>query len=326
MGDRRELRYVTQRQFGGPEVLELATRSIPQPGFGEVLVRMAATSLNPIDSKTRQGRGAAQAMGALPISVGWDAAGVVEAAGDGVDPGLVGKAVFGMPRFPQEAAAYATHVVAPARDLAIAPVGLDWVSAAAVPLAGLTALSAVRDLALVEAGQRIFIRGAGGGVGHFAVQMAKAAGAEVLASVREEKADFVRSLGADEVVPRHLHAASVLSGSVDSVIDFIGGPALAESVQLTRPGGVVVCVPGGMDAGLDEAAARHGVRAARTNVRPSRDGLETLAAWLADGSIAVHVSEIFELDDVVEAHRRLDAGSLRGKLVLRIDTGLRYPD
>ncbi|WGX97762.1 NADP-dependent oxidoreductase [Nocardioides sp. L-11A] len=310
---------VVQHAYGGPEVLEHAVVDVPRPGAGEVLVRMAATSVNPIDVKTREGRGAAASLGAFPISVGWDVAGIVEAVGEGVASLVAGQRVFGMPRFPQQAASYAGHVVAPAEHLAALPEAVDAATAGALPLAGLTALSAVRDLAEARPGRRLLVRGAAGGVGHLAVQIAKILGAEVVAVDRAEKGEFVRGLGADEFRD-DADGASV--APVDAVVDLVGGAALAASVSVTVPGGVVVCVPGGADAGLDELAARAGVRARRAAVRPDRDGLETLARWCADGALRVHLASRFALEDVVEAHRALARGGIRGKIGITVDAGI----
>lgn len=310
-------RRVVQHRYGGPEVLEVVDVDLPAPSEGEVMVRITATSLNPIDSKTRQGGGAAGVMGDLPISIGWDVAGVVEQVGPGSGPIALGDRVFGMPCFPRQAAVCATRAVVPAAELAAIPAGMDSLTAGALPLAGLTALSAVRDRAGVTDGQRVLVRGAGGGVGHLAVQVAKLLGAEVAAIVSADKVEFVRSLGADEVVERGARGLDAV-GPVDAVIDLVGGPCLAESVAATRPGGVVVCVPGGADAGLDAAATERGVRAERTAVAPDREGLETLAGWVVDGLLQVHISDVLDLADIVVAHRKLDAGGLRGKVAIRI--------
>lgn len=315
--------YVTQQEYGGPEVLHLAERPVPEPGPGEVRIRAAASSLNPIDAKTRAGRGAASAIGRLPMSVGWDVAGLVEAVGPGVDPALAGRAVLGMPRFPQEAGTYATHLLAPADEVVPVPDGTDWLTAAALPLAGLTALSALTVEGEVAPGQRVLVRGGTGGVGHLAVQIARTLGAEVIATAGADRAAFARRLGAHQVVERGTPIASVVpERSLDVVVDLVGGDELPESVALTRPGGIVVCVPGGTDAGLDDLAARYDIRPRRTSVRPDRDGLLRLTGWLAEGRLAVHVDRAFGLDEIVDAHRALEAGGHRGKLGVRVDTDL----
>ncbi|MDQ6527519.1 NADP-dependent oxidoreductase [Nocardioides sp. LHD-245] len=310
---------VVQYAYGGPEVLEQAVVEVPRPRAGEVLVRMAATSVNPIDVKTREGRGAAASLGSFPISVGWDVAGVVEAVGEDVHSLAVGQRVFGMPFFPQQAASYAAHVVAPVEHLAVLPDAVDVATAGALPLAGLTALSAVRDLAGARPGRRLLIRGAAGGVGHLAVQIAKILGAEVVAVDGAEKGDFVRGLGADEFRDR---ADEGPLPQVDAVVDLVGGAQLAGSVATTVRGGVVVCVPGGADAGLDELASRAGVRAERVAVRPDRDGLETLARWCAEGALHVHLSARFALDEIVEAHRALASRGIRGKIGITVDAAI----
>src|SRR6185436_20651544 len=191
------MRAIRQLSLGGPEVLELAEVPRPQPGPTEVLVRVTAAGVNPVDWKVRAGGGF---LGEPPFTVGWDVAGVVEGLGRGGTRFAPGDRVFGMPRFPHEAAAYADYVAAPARHFARAPASASDVEAAALPMAGLTAWQALVDTADVQPCQRVLVHAAAGGIGHLAVQIAKARGAYVIGTARAENHAFLAELGADEAI------------------------------------------------------------------------------------------------------------------------------
>ena len=308
--------HVTQRTHGGPDVLEIVDVPRPTPAAGEILVRVAAAALNPVDGKTRAGK----AIGLpLPLSVGWDFAGTVEQLGEGVDGFAVGDRVFGMPSFPAEVG-YGQYVAAPAEHWAPSPRSLDDVHAAAVPLAALTSLQAFRRVADLQPGQRVLVHAAGGGVGHLAVQIAKILGAEVVATASADKEAFVKELGADEVVDyRAVDFAQVLAERpVDVVLDLIGGDNAVRSVAATKPGGLVIAIPSGVDDGLEAAATAAGVRAGGWLVQPDGDGLRELAAWIDEGRLAVTVSQTYDLADVRQAHVALDTGRTLGKIVLTV--------
>ncbi len=191
------MRSVRQSTVGGPEVLELVEVPRPAPGPTEVLVRVAAAGVNPVDWKVRARGGF---LGEPPFTVGWDVAGEVEEVGFGVTRFAPGDRVFGMPRFPREAAAYSEYVTSPSRQLARIPENVSDIEAAALPLAGLTAWQALVETADVQPGQRVLILAAAGGVGHLAVQIAKARGAYVLGTARAAKHAFLRELGVDEAI------------------------------------------------------------------------------------------------------------------------------
>jgi len=194
------MRAIVVSEFGGPEVLQVVDAERPSPIPTEVLVEVHAAGVNPVDWKTREGRGAAGAAGPPPFILGWDVAGVVKEVGRGVTIYEPGDRVFGMPWFPRAAGAYAEFVTAPSRQFARMPDGLAFEQAAALPLAGLTAWQALMDTAQLGNGQTVLINGATGGVGHLAVQIAKARGARVVGTARSENHDFLRELGADECV------------------------------------------------------------------------------------------------------------------------------
>ena len=222
------MRAITQQALGGPEVLELVDLPQPEPTPTEVLVRVAAAGVNPVDWKVRLRGGL---LGEPPFTVGWDVAGTVEALGFGVTRFAVGDRVFGMPRFPREAAAYAEYVTSPSRQLARIPEGLSDVEAAALPLAGLTAWQALVETADVQPGQRVLVLGAAGGVGHLAVQIAKARGAYVIGTARSAKHGFLAELGADEAVDYSLGPVEEAVGDVDVVLDLVGSEATAPGAR-----------------------------------------------------------------------------------------------
>jgi NADPH:quinone reductase-like Zn-dependent oxidoreductase len=310
---------IVQNRFGGPEVLEAIDAPRPTPAAGELLVRTHAASLNPIDGKTRAGGGVAGLLGDLPISVGWDFAGVVEELGDGVEGFAVGDRVYGMPNFPQSVG-YGEYVAAPAEHWAPTPSTLNDVQAAAVPLAALTALKAYREVADLQPGQRVLVHAAGGGVGHFAVQIAKILGAEVVATASPEKEVFVKELGADEVIDYTAQpfTEALADNHVDLVLDLIGGANAVDSVKVTRSGGLVIVVPGGPGDAVEEAASVSGIRAAGVFVSPNGEGLREIAGWIDAGRLVPHVSETYALADISAAHASLDGGHTQGKIVVTI--------
>jgi NADPH:quinone reductase-like Zn-dependent oxidoreductase len=308
------MRAIRQLSLGGPDVLELVDVPRPEPGPTEVLVRMAGAGVNPVDWKVRARGGF---LGEPPFTVGWDVAGVVEELGRGVTRFAPGDRVFGMPRFPREAAAYAEYVTAPSRQLARIPDGLGDIDAAAVPLAGLTAWQALVETAGVGSESRVLVLAAGGGVGHLAVQIAKARGAYVIGTARADKHSFLASLGADEAVD---YTAGALAGrvhDVDVVLDLVGGEAAVDALPTLRDRGTFVTVTGAADELRERAAGR--VRLAGILVEPDRLGMEALAELAAEGVLRPHVSATFPLSDAARAHEAIESGRTQGKLVLTVD-------
>ncbi|MER5303763.1 NADP-dependent oxidoreductase [Streptomyces lasiicapitis] len=307
------MRAVIQKSFGGPEVLETVEAERPSPLGGEVLVRVHASGVNPVDVAVRSG--AYPLLGEPPFGVGWDISGVVEEAGPGArfKPG---DEVYGMPFFPRAATGYADYVAVPSRQVARKPATLDHVHAAAVPLAALTAWQGLVDAARLTEGQRVLIHRAAGGVGHFAVQIAKAQGAHVIALASEPKHDFVRGLGADEVIDYRTTDYTEAVRDVDAVFD--SSSEGTRSLQVLRPGGVLVSI---MEHGNQELAAQveaAGRHFAGVSVEPDYASLEAIAALVDAGRIRPHVAETFPLADAAKAHELVGTGSVRGKVVLTV--------
>ena len=227
------------REAGGPEVLELQDVERPEPIQTEVLVRVTASGINPVDWKIRRYGGNPKAVGEPPLILGWDIAGVVEEPGDRETRFAVGDRVFGMPWFPRLARAYAEYATSPARQLARTPDGLTDEQAAGLPLAGLTAWQSLVDLAGVGEGDRVLIHAAAGGVGHLAVQIAKARGAYVIGTARAAKHDFLRELGVDEPIDYTTTPWEQTVSDVDVVLDLIGSEDYGlRSLQTLREGGL----------------------------------------------------------------------------------------
>ena len=307
---------IHQTQLGGPEVLRLLERPRPSPGPTEVLVRVTAAGVNPLDWKTRDRR---VFLGDPPFTLGADVAGVVAAVSEGVTRFKVGDRVFGMPRFPAEAAAYAEYLTAPARHLARSPESASDVEAAALPMAALTAWQALVDTAGLQAGQRVLIHAAAGGIGHLAVQIAKARGAYVIGTARADKHAFLTGLGVDEAIDYTRDDAGEILRGIDVVLDLVGGDTAVRSLPALRDGGILVGVSSGTAPAAERARGR--VRVEYLLVEPDHVGLEAIAALVDAGALAVHVARTFPLEQAAEAHRLGERGHLQGKLVLTLAAG-----
>ena len=310
------MRAITQKSFGGPEVLELTEVPRPVPGPTEVLVRVQAVSVNLVEAVIRAG--AFPLIGQPPFTLGWDVSGVVVEVDPGVNRFQVGDEVYGMPYFPRAADGYAEYVAAPSRQLVRKPAGLSHVEAAALPLAGLTAWQMLVDIAAVGEGQRVLIHGAGGGVGHLAVQIAKARGAHVIATASAAKHPFLRELGADETIDYRTTDFAAVVRDVDAVIETVGGDTARRSLATLRPGGILVTAVDKADAELARAAEAAGVRFAGISVEPDVVGLEALNALVEAGQLRPYVEQTFDLADAAEAHGVVEGGHVRGKVVLTV--------
>jgi len=307
---------IRQETAGGPEVLRLAETDRPEPLPGEVLVRVHAAGVNPVDWKTRT-RGRYYTGDTTPFSLGFDVSGTVEAVGDGVTLYGPGDEVYGMPRFPHPAGAYAQYVTAPTRHFAPKPHGLDHVQAAALPLAALTAWQALVDTADVREGQRVLIHAAAGGVGHLAVQIAKARGAYVIGTASAPKHAFLRDLGADELVDYTRRDFAETVGDVDVVLESISGDYPARSLRTLRPGGILVSLLPLEETVLAEARER-GVRTARLMVEPDLAGLRGITELVESGRLRTEIAAVLPLADAAKAHELGETGRTSGKIVLTV--------
>ncbi|TIS94719.1 MAG: NADP-dependent oxidoreductase, partial [Mesorhizobium sp.] len=293
------MRAVTQNTVGEPDVLFVAEQPAPSPKASEVLVRVKAAGINPVDGAVRAGY--FPLIGEPPFILGWDISGTVEALGTGVTAFKVGDAVFGMPRFPKQAAAYAEFVATPVDEIAAKPAAIDHAQAAALPLAGLTAWQGLVRHGGLQSGQRVLIHAGAGGVGHLAVQIAKARGAWVIATASPDKLEYVRSIGADEVVDYTNGDFTERVRDIDLVLDAMGGDHADRSLKVLREGGVLVSLLNVHDATRAKAGERN-IRVERMSVVPDREGLVELARLVDARKLAVHVAKAFPLNQAGAAH------------------------
>ncbi|MEU8572988.1 NADP-dependent oxidoreductase [Streptomyces asoensis] len=315
MSTENTLRVITQNVLGGPEVLEETEVERPAPRPNEVLVRVRAAGVNPTDWKHRATGGF---LGEPPFVLGWDVSGTVEAVGIGVAAFTPGDEVFGMLPYPFGHGSHAEYVIAPVRALWHKPAAIDHVQAGALPLVSLTAWQALVETAGLEAGQRVLIHAAAGGVGHVAVQIAKARGAYVIGTASAGKHEFLRELGADEVIDYRESDVTEAVKDVDVVLDTLGGETSVRSLRVLRPGGIVVSI---LPVGSDEfgrEAERLGVRAVRMLVDADRAGMRAIAELVEAGKLRPTIAGTFPLADAAEAHRLGDTGRTTGKLVLTV--------
>ncbi|QES48107.1 NADPH:quinone reductase [Streptomyces venezuelae] len=306
------MRAVVVSQWGGPGVLTETELERLEPAMGEILVRVHAAGVNPVDWKTRAS-GALIPWGPVPM-VGWDVSGVVEAVGPGVTLYREGDEVFGMPSFPRQAGGYAEYVTATARHFARKPASLTHVEAAALPLAALTAWQALADTAEVRPGQRVLVHAAAGGVGHFAVQIAKALGAYVIGTASAPKHGFLRSIGADEVIDYRSTDFEDAVAEVDVVIDAIGGDYGARSLKVLRPGGRLITLNGPDDVPVGGGDHRTGWML----VEPDLAGLNAIAALVEEGRLRPAVDTVLPLAQAAKAHELGEQGRTTGKIVLTV--------
>jgi len=314
------MKAVAIQAFGGPEVLAVTDLPRPKPERGEVLLRTLAAGVNPVDWKIREGRLAAVLPHGFPLIPGWDVAGVVEELGEGCQKFRKGDRVFAYARKPHvQWGTYAEYVAVPERHVALMPPSLLFEEAAAIPCAALTAQQALSRAGL-DAGCLLLVLNGSGGVGHFALQLAKIAGSRSIATTGPRNQEFVMSQGAEAAIDytRDDLAAAVMGrfpDGVDVVLDAIGGEPLVAALALVKPGGVLVSV---VDT-LDPAAVKaRRVRFERISSAPSGEQLAVFAAQAGRKKLLPHVATIFPLGEAARAHEESRAGHVRGKLVLAL--------
>jgi NADPH:quinone reductase-like Zn-dependent oxidoreductase len=293
-------------QTGGPEVLQLVQAESPEPGDGEVLVRVRAAAINPIDWKYRRGLMPKQ----LPAVLGGDISGVVESSR--TERFAVGDEVFGL----ATSGGYAELAVAPAPLLAPKPAGLGHEQAAALPVAGMTAWQALFDVAGLTADQSVLIAGAAGGVGHLATQFARLAGARAIGTASARNRDFVLGLGAHQFIDYAGEDLAALAGEVDVAFDTVGGQTTEALLATLRPGGILVTIAG---AAPEQGAAARGVRARLLVMSPDAEQLGHIGELVAADEVKVEIARVMGLVDVREAHALSESGHTRGKIILSLD-------
>jgi len=314
------MRAVVIEATGAPDVMSVSEIEQPATANSEFLVKVIAAGVNPIDAKTRGGRGVSGLLD-FPAVLGNDFSGIVVSSPYEGHPIKPGDEVYGMAQVPRYGGTYAEFVSVPSMSIARKPKSLSHVEAAAVPLAALTAWGMVVELAKAHEGQRILIHAGAGGVGHFAIQFARFFGAWVIATGSTRNLGWLSELGANEVIDYTSTRFEEVVTDVDVVIDLIGNvhdKTGTRSLSVLRPGGLIVNAPtGSWDTLIDDAVAG-GFRASRYKVSGDGTTLAVISRLLESGDVRVFVDKVFPLDEVAEAHRALETGHTRGKIVLTV--------
>lgn len=312
------MKAIIVAQPGGVENLVHTQIDTPVIGDNEVLVQVEAISINPVDVKTRAGKGMHGRLKTFsPLILGWDISGVVTTSNSAQFK--AGDEVFGMVNFPGHGKAYAEYVAAPAAHLALKPANISHEEAAAATLAPLTVLQTLVQFGQVKAGQRVLIHAAAGGVGHYAVQIAKHLGAYVIGTSSAANRDFVLSLGADEHIDYRSQQFEKVVSNIDFVLDTIGGDNIDRSLEVIKPGGTLVSIPSGLSEQVTEKAKAKGIRGAFILVQSNGEDMRTLADLLAQGKLRSHVSQTFAFADMDKAHLQVESGRTVGKVVVMIN-------
>ena len=306
------IKAVVAHEYGAPEVLKFEDVPRPEPKENEALVRVIASSVNPADPLTLSGKYAREFGTQLPLIPGYDIAGVVEKAGANVTKLKVGDAVYGYPTF---GGGWAEYVTVQEWEVAAKPASLNFVEAAAVPMGALTAWQALVDVAKLQAGQTVLIHGGSGGVGSFAVQIAKTLGARVIATASTTNQDLLKQLGADEAVDYTKTRFEDIAKDVDAVLDPVGKETLARSYDVVKKGGIVMSLVARPDP---VELKKRGIRGAGISVHPDAEDLTEIAHLIDGGKIKPIVTEVLPLSEAIAAQQQAATHHTRGKVVLRI--------
>jgi NADPH:quinone reductase-like Zn-dependent oxidoreductase len=317
------MKAIRINDFGGPEVMRMEDVAVPAPAPDEILVKVYASGVNPVDWAVRSGANIRmRSFLTLPMTLGWDAAGIVEAIGSEVSSLQKGDAVYGVPNFPADGS-YAEYCVAKASQFGLKPQSLSFNEAAAVPLAALTAWTGMFWHGKLQHGQRIFIQGASGGVGSFAVQLAKAKGAYVIATASTHNLEHLRQLGADEVIDYKTQNFDEMLHNIDVVLEaspIRNNKERIRALGVLKEGGVFVSVNTDFpfDDQMTKAAAGRKIKIELAVNQPRQDWLTEIAQLVEEGQVKVLISKVYPLDKVADAHRESETWHVRGKLVLEV--------
>ncbi|MBB2148661.1 NADP-dependent oxidoreductase [Pedobacter gandavensis] len=312
------MKAIILKEFGSADELQIQEIQPPVIKEAEVLVRVKAISINPVDIKTREGKGVyGKIKDEKPMILGWDISGIVQESRS--EKFKVGDEVFGMVNFPGHGKGYAEYVAAPASQLALKPSQVSHTDAAAATLAALTAWQVLVDHMKIKAGDRVLIHAAAGGVGHYAVQIAKNLGAYVIGTSSAAKKDFIMSLGADEHIDYTAGPLEQFTNNIDFVLDTIGGDNIDHSLKVMKKGGTIISIPSGLREEVTEKAKAMGIHGYFTMVQSDDHHIPHIAELLKNGKLKSHVSQIFNFDQMAEAHKALETGRTQGKIVLTVN-------
>ena len=308
------MKAIVIHAYGGPEVLKLEEVARPEPKEDEILIRVIAASVNPVDAAIRQGYLARIIGDKLPLIPGMDAAGVVEKTGVKIGKFKAGDPVYAFFTLASEGG-YADFVIAKENEVAPKPKSLTYAQAAAVPAAGSTAWKALVETADLSAGQTVLIHGGSGGVGHFAIQIAKARGARVIATASTANQEFLKQMGADVPIDYTKTKFEDIAKDVDVVLDAVGGDTLKRSYGVVKKGGIIVSIVDDPDKAALDA---HGIRGKSIRTDPKANVLEELTRLIEAKKIVPVVSQVLPLNEVVKAHEQIATRHTRGKIVLQV--------
>lgn len=309
------MKAIVINEYGDAGVLKYEEVAKPVPADNEVLIKVKASALNPIDSKIRNGYLHAFMPISFPCTPGWEASGIIEATGKNVTSLKTGDEVYTRPNF-RKAGGYAEYMTVDENEIALKPKTLSFIEAAAMPLVAGAAYAILFKAANIKAGQKIFILGAAGSVGLFAVQMAKAAGAYVIGTASGDDTAILKSLGIDEVIDyKTTDYANTVSG-IDLAIDLAGGPAYENLWKILKKGGTLLSTT--MQPS-PETAKEYDVNASQVITETNKAALQEIAALADEGKLTPRVGKIFPLSAIVEAHKLMDSGAVSGKIILEIN-------
>ena len=308
------MKAVRIHTHGGPETLVYEDAPRPTPLTGEVLIRTRAASVNPVDWKICGGYGKEMFNHQMPLILGWDVAGTIEAVGPEVDKFKLGDPVYAYTSLLRDGA-YAEFIVAQQEEIALKPASLDFVQAAAIPIAALTTWQALFDTAALQENQKVLIHAASGGVGSIAVQLAKAKGAYVIGTASARNADFVRELGVDEFIDYQSTPFETVVREVDVVLDTIGGDTQVRSFSVLRKDGFLVSI---VEPPSQALTAQHGVRSAMLPAQPNATQLSEITQLIDAGKVKPFVETVLPLSQARQAHEMSQSGRTRGKIVLQV--------
>jgi NADPH:quinone reductase-like Zn-dependent oxidoreductase len=313
------MKAIILKQPGGIENLIEENIDAPTVVDEEVLVQIKSISINPVDVKSRKGKGIyGRLKEESKLILGWDISGIVVETSPSVTKFKKGDDVFGMVNFPGHGKAYAEFVAVKASDLALKPTNISHEEAAAATLAALTAYQALVKYATIKKGNRVLIHSAAGGVGHYAVQIAKYLGAYVIGTASAVNKNFITSIGADEHIDYQTKRFEEEICDVDFVLDTIGGDNIDRSLEVIKNGGAIISIPSGLNAEVVEKAKARGITGSFMLVSSNGEDMEKLAELLQKGIIKSHVSAVFPFHEIGKAHLQVETGKTRGKVVVSV--------
>jgi NADPH:quinone reductase-like Zn-dependent oxidoreductase len=314
------MKAIILKGFGGVENLVKTDLPVQDISDNDVLVKVKAIGINPVDIKTRKGKGLADTLKEYdPIILGWDVSGIITRTGKSVKTLKEGDEVFGMINFPGHGKTYSEYVAAPEAHLALKPANISYEEAAAASMAAITAWQILKEKLKIKHGDKILIHAASGGVGHFAVQMAKYLGAVVTGTASGDNKEFVFSLGASVHIDYEKYLFEDLLNDMDYVVDMIGGKYNDRSLEVLKPGGTIISIPSGASENIAEKAAAKGMNGYFFRVHSDGGNMKEIANLLERGMVKSFISKTFSFDEIRSAHLQIETGKTKGKIVVRMD-------